>query len=223
MSSSNSIDISAPLCVKYVQLAKEDGVRIVYDACVTRLGLKSSHEVAKLYVGIASEADIREIYQMCAQRLNINTIGSDDEDGGGVSCMTNASDLLSGMGGSNPLPQRTNSIVQQLKNKVESDDQLVDLMPPNLEVILEPTSANAQYNTVDFKIITDSVKQRLEKVESECRKLGIRCPYGFGPDKNLLRVSKCPIKGTKQIATTITFTNYTTSDGKRGISCYLKK
>lgn len=224
MSSKNTIEMSAPLCVKYVQLAKEDGVKMVYDACVTRLGTDRTHaSIAKLYVGIAPEEEIREIYQICSQRLNINTLGSDDEEGGGVSCMTNGSDILSSMGGFNPIPQRSNSIAQQLKNKVESDDLLSDLMPPNLEVVLEPVSANSQYNTVDFKIISDNVKERLEKVESECKKIGVRCPYGFGVDKNLLRVSKCPIKGTKQIVTTITFSNYTTSDGKRGISCYLKK
>jgi len=170
------------------------------------------------FIGLASEEAVRLVYQEAAKRLNVTVGDSDDDVPHG---MTNMTDMLSAvMDG--PTPTRTNSIADQLRAKVEDNDVLDDIAPPELVVSLKPIAKNDQYGTTDFQILTESVKIRLQAAKSACEKIGAHFPYGYGIGKDLLRISKCKVNPGKSVEVTIRFYVWN-RDGKRGITCYLKR
>jgi hypothetical protein len=170
------------------------------------------------YIRIAPEEAVRLVYQEAAKRLNLN-IGDSDDDG--VRSMTNASDLMSSMM-DDDIPQRSNSIVDQLRAKVEENNILDDIAPPDQTVSLKPFAKNDQYGTTDFLVMTDTVKATLQQAKQACEKIGAHFPFGYGANKDLLRVSKCKVTPGKAVNVTIRFYVWS-RDGKRGITCYLKK
>lgn len=167
------------------------------------------------------EEAVRLIYQECAKKLGLNTADSDEEGSVVMSKMPDMSELMSSaMSGT--VSSKSNSIIDQLRAKVEESGGLDDIAPPDLEVSLKPITKNDQYGTSDFQVMTDSVRVRLQEAKAACEKLGAHFPYGYGLNKDLLRISKCKINPGKTVNVTVRFYVWS-RDGKRGITCYLKK
>jgi hypothetical protein len=192
--------------------------------CVEIRKPNMSKEVIKFdkvieFIRLAPEEAVRLAYQEAAKRLNINTADSDEDAPSG---MTNMSDIMSSvMEGT--APSRSNSVMEQLRAKVEDGTGTLDeIAPPDLEVSLKPMAKNDQYGTTDFQVLTETVKTRLQEAKVSCEKIGAHFPFGYGVGKDLLRISKCKVAPGKAINVTVRFYVWS-RDGKRGITCYLKK
>lgn len=211
----------------FVEKASPEAVTTLHGLCQERLPTLKSSGVSKAsiltFLSSAPEADIRAIYQECAKKLSFGTGGSDDDDVPGGIFMTNASDILSADEPTS-MPSRSASIVQQLKQKVESNDQLSDLAPPDMEATIVAVSTNTKYASpsTDFRVLDEKVKEYLNKKRDEAKKAGIRFPWALAPGEPLLRVSKCSQKEGKKLKVVLTFHPYSMANGS-GISCYLKK
>ena len=209
----------------FVEKASVEAVTALHGECEKRVPALKQAAVSKAsifaYLVSADEADVRAVYQECAKRLSFIT---DDDDMPAGTFMTNACDILSNVNPV-PTPTRSASIVQQLKQKVESNEELSDLAPPDMEATIVAVSINAKYaNSIstDFRVLDESVKKHLTKKSEQAKKAGLRFPWVTVQGENLLRVSKCQQTAGKKLKVVLTFHSYSTANGS-GISCYLKK
>lgn len=175
------------------------------------------------YVRVAPEEAIRMVYQECARRLSINVGDDSDGEGGSSNAISSAEDAMVAALGNVKITSGGSSLLSQLKEKVNTEGELDDIAPPDTVVRLKAVNKNEQYKTVDFEVHSPDVKAVLASALAKCKKIGAHFPFGYGLTKDLLRVSKCAT-GTagKVIEVTIHFSTWA-REGKKGITCYLKK